>query len=349
MPRGTRSAPSVSATAHGSRGDWHRRCLSPVTRGGADRSDEAGRRWGQAPRGARPRQSSTPEVPAAGEDHRRAGLADGGEDLVVALRAARLDDRARCPPRARSRGRRRTGRTRRRRARRPRASARARGPSRPRSAPRRRGSSGPRRCRGSGRRARSRSRSSVCLTTVQAKRRSSQSPRSTPRRRRRPSRRAGRRSPSRSCTSMPPSTRFKSHSRGVEGAPLEVVEDARRPASGRAPRPRPRRSRGEQHLDELLAEPLAERRARPDASSRRRRRRPRPDRPRAPSRTPPPACPPTPTPHGFACLTITQAGPSSSSASRRAAERSLRLLNESGLPLSCSTRASRCVRAPRSE
>jgi len=57
----------------------------------------------------------------------------------------------------------------------------------------------------------------------------------------------------------------------------------------------------------------------------------------------------TPTPHGFACFTMTQAGPSSSAMRRRAAERSLRLLNESGFPWSCSTNASKCVRAPRSE
>ena len=57
---------------------------------------------------------------------------------------------------------------------------------------------------------------------------------------------------------------------------------------------------------------------------------------------------PMPTPHGFACLTITQAGSVNSSTSWRAAERSFRLLYESSRPLSCSTRESRCRRAPAS-
>ena len=55
--------------------------------------------------------------------------------------------------------------------------------------------------------------------------------------------------------------------------------------------------------------------------------------------------PATAAPHGFACLTITHAGSVNSSSSSRAAERSLRLLNESSLPCSCSTRESRCRRA----
>src|SRR5687768_4234395 len=37
--------------------------------------------------------SLVPEVPAAREDHRRAALVHRGDDLIVALRAARLDDR----------------------------------------------------------------------------------------------------------------------------------------------------------------------------------------------------------------------------------------------------------------
>ena len=45
------------------------------------------------------------------------------------------------------------------------------------------------------------------------------------------------------------------------------------------------------------------------------------------------------TPHGFACLTITQAGSVNSAARSRAAERSLRLLYESSLPCSCSAAA----------
>ena len=50
---------------------------------------------------------------------------------------------------------------------------------------------------------------------------------------------------------------------------------------------------------------------------------------------------PSATPHGFACLTITHAGASNSRTSARAPERSLRLLNESSFPWSCSTRERR--------
>ena len=68
-------------------------------------------------------------------------------------------------------------------------------------------------------------------------------------------------SASRSCTSRPPSTRFRSHSDGSNGAPLRSLRirdagllrerlDGGRVVAGR-----------EQHLDELLREPLAERRA----------------------------------------------------------------------------------------
>src|SRR5438105_218149 len=40
----------------------------------------------------RGRRSLVPEVTLSGEDHRRAGLVDGGQDLLVADGAARLDD-----------------------------------------------------------------------------------------------------------------------------------------------------------------------------------------------------------------------------------------------------------------
>ena len=73
---------------------------------------------------------SVPKVPTVREDHRRARFADGGDHLVVALRAAGLHDRAHaCLERERA-GRRRTGRTRRRRARRRRGRDRAPAPSR---------------------------------------------------------------------------------------------------------------------------------------------------------------------------------------------------------------------------
>lgn len=49
----------------------------------------------------------------------------------------------------------------------------------------------------------------------------------------------------------------------------------------------------------------------------------------------------TATPHGFACLMITQAGSANSRRSSRAAERSSRLISESSFPWSCSTRESR--------
>ena len=44
---------------------------------------------------------------------------------------------------------------------------------------------------------------------------------------------------------------------------------------------------------------------------------------------------PTATPHGFACLTITQAGSSKALTHSRAASVSATLLNESALPWSC--------------
>src|SRR5215204_1388527 len=56
----------------------------------------------------------------------------------------------------------------------------------------------------------------------------------------------------------------------------------------------------------------------------------------------------TATPAGFACLTTTAAGSWNSPSRRRAAERSFRLLNESCLPCSWSTRESRCRLAPSS-
>ena len=55
------------------------------------------------------------------------------------------------------------------------------------------------------------------------------------------------------------------------------------------------------------------------------------------------------TPHGLPCFTITTAGSVSSRATRRAPSRSARLLYESSLPPSCSTRESRCLRAPTSQ
>ena len=103
---------------------------------------------------------SVPEVAAAGEDHRRAGGLDGARHLVVALRAAGLDEQRRRRRRARAAGRRRTGRTRRSRARSGRLVAELLRLLRSRSARRRRGSSGRRRSRSSGRPSRARSRSS---------------------------------------------------------------------------------------------------------------------------------------------------------------------------------------------
>src|SRR5215207_9108896 len=44
--------------------------------------------------GRKPSPGSMPEVAPAGEDHRAAGGFDGGDDLLVALRPARLDDRS---------------------------------------------------------------------------------------------------------------------------------------------------------------------------------------------------------------------------------------------------------------
>ena len=100
------------------------------------------------------------EVPLAGEDHRRAGLLDRLDHLVVALRAARLDDRGDAGVERELRARPRTGRTRRTRARRRSGCGRARAPCRARSSPSRRGSAGRLRSRSSGGpwRARSRSR-----------------------------------------------------------------------------------------------------------------------------------------------------------------------------------------------
>ena len=66
---------------------------------------------------------SVAEVAAAGEDHRDAGRVGRRDDLVVAHRAAGLDDRGDARLDRRARGRRRTGRTRRRPARRPAASS----------------------------------------------------------------------------------------------------------------------------------------------------------------------------------------------------------------------------------
>ena len=60
--------------------------------------------------------SSVPEVPAAGEDHRRAGRVDGLDHLGVAARAARLDQAVDARVERELRARRRTGRTRRSRA-----------------------------------------------------------------------------------------------------------------------------------------------------------------------------------------------------------------------------------------
>ena len=61
----------------------------------------------------RTRIASVPEVPHAGEDHRDAVRVGGGDHLVVARAAARLDDRRRAARRSPPRGRRGTGRTRR--------------------------------------------------------------------------------------------------------------------------------------------------------------------------------------------------------------------------------------------
>ena len=200
------------------------------------------RRTANADSGARRR--SVPEVPAAGEDHRRAGIPHRGDHLVVALRAARLDDRRHPGVERELRARRRRGRTRRRRARRRRASWPC---SRAFSTAIRTASTRliwpapmPIVCSS---RASTIAFDVTCLTDAPREEQVAPVRLGRARRRRPPSRRGRLDLAVALLDEQPAEHALESRSAAVERAALAVVEDPRRPASGRAPRPRRRRSR----------------------------------------------------------------------------------------------------------
>ena len=235
----------------------------------------------------RPKRRSMPKVPAPGEDHRGAGALDRGDDLARPASSRPAGSARSRPRRARAAGRPGTGRTRPRRATRRRASGRARrlldGDPDGVDAAHLAGADADRlQVLGDHDRVRADvladapgEEQVAPLRLVGLARDDLPSPRG----RRRPSRgpaRAGRRA--RACSRAPTPRLRGARGRSGSGSPASAHERLHRHlvVAGR-----------EEHLDELLGEPLAERGADAVGSGRRRRRRQRADRRRGRTRRPP--------------------------------------------------------------
>ena len=166
LERARRRPRSAIASARPASTPWTTPCSSidvqpgdPDVRRRRARRASSRPRSSQGPGGSLPRRciGLVPEVPALGEDHRDAGLVGGGDDLVVAHRAAGLDDRGDARPRPPAAGPSANGKNASEASAAP-LQRRRPGTSRPPGGRSRRGSSGRRRCRASRGRGRGRSR-----------------------------------------------------------------------------------------------------------------------------------------------------------------------------------------------
>ena len=355
--RAARRTPAASPTTRPA-SSW-RSSARPRCRRANCSTGDCERRGARAERRGRAgRAVSVPEVPPPGEHHREAVFVGRRNHLRVPHRAAGLHDRGRAAAATASRPS-RNGKNASEAATDP-ASAPASAasarppPSSPRRSPRPRGSSGRRRSPASGRRpvkitafdftcAQIRhAKRSACHSSAVGCRLVTTLQRPSPSRRgRRPRRRA-----SRTDVAL-------LHQQAAEDRPH--LERGRRPASSaRAKSATTTRMfffaastrqrlvvarRRDHRLDERRRDRPRPSRRRSAGSARRCRRTPTARRPRARARRRRPATAPVAAPHGFVCLMTTAAGSSNSSAMRAAESRSSRLVNDSSLPCSTSSRA----------